>query len=329
MDFKLVAQIQNFSLKDFSTFLLDDDLTIVAPKSNIIKKEFENHPFIYQAGLVALNSIKMNHCMFWEIIPEREKEKYGSNYIFLAHHLTAHLNKITSALWFVKDNSCYCPKSMLVINGGQNLIHDYRNIFMSNSLGKYTHETFTNYEIMLALKTQFLLEKYMPEADPFEVAKKEVDLNTLTNVGTLSTAKYSYNRITRAYHMLNVARSQSLLVLKISFYVATLECFFGMGEGEILDKIKLRVALVLRLNKQERVENAKLLANAYKVRSRYLHGDELINKHLQPDALPLISKQIDQLLRMVFLKVVNDYPDKFLLDTEHMNLWYDGLIFSE
>ena len=107
--------------------------------------------------------------------------------------------------------------------------------------------------------------------------------------------------------------------MKLSLYIPVFESLFSSGniERDIMSK---RVANYLEVSKEE---NDKILNDAYLFTHKYIHGSELIN-YKMPDEQIELSKQIDEIIRKVFTKIIINDLDKYS-DKQRLYNWFNVL----
>ncbi|QHV97862.1 HEPN domain-containing protein [Spirosoma endbachense] len=205
----------------------------------------------------------------------------------------------------------------------QNFFHSY-----SNALGRFEDTSYTLNDINYAMQLGQKIKALSPEPVT-ENYKLELDLNEIS----FSKAHYiNYNqlsRIRRALQFLNQARSSPQLLVKISFYVLVLECLFSANDAtEINHKISERVAIYVGVNGEEKYKLFKFVKKVYGIRSKYVHG-QMMDKKLSENAiLSEISKELDELVRIVLLKVILVDSANFLLKDEALTEWFNSSLFK-
>jgi hypothetical protein len=103
------------------------------------------------------------------------------------------------------------------------------------------------------------------------------------------------------------------------------ECLFTTDASEIIHKMSERVACYYTQDKAKRLEVFKLIKSAYTIRSRYFHGKDL-GKDKVLKSVPEVLKQIDDLTREIFTKVIME--DQEIFGEKDMEPFFEKLIFS-
>jgi len=220
-------------------------------------------------------------------------------------------------LWSIIDNSAYVRDGFFyTVDKKPNCIDNIYKASLSHvyskSNGKIEITTVSEDNIItcknLLLETS-TIDKYKsntylkyPEANPFG---KEL------------------NRISRAESFITIARSNSVIALKIYNYCTALECLLNTDANEITHKISERVALLLGDTINERIGIFKKMKDAYSIRSKSTHGKP-INK--TDDELIELSVFLDNMLRRFFNKFKNDYPSS--LSDAILNEYFTELLFN-
>jgi hypothetical protein len=110
-------------------------------------------------------------------------------------------------------------------------------------------------------------------------------------------APQGVGRIGRALYLIQAARHQVDLGLKVAFYCMCLEALFSTSSAELAHKLSERVAYFLANEAETRVRVFEQVKEAYSVRSVVLHGDELPRKFVSK--LESTSAFCDATLRSV------------------------------
>ena len=120
------------------------------------------------------------------------------------------------------------------------------------------------------------------------------------------------NCIERAFHFLSIARSQTVLIYKIAYYLAIFESLFTTDSTEINKKMSNRAAFYIGESQEEYEYIFITIFDSYKIRSKFLHGqvfesdDDIETTHLLRTA-----EELDQILRKVLLKIMTKDAEIF------------------
>ncbi|GAB3336536.1 hypothetical protein GCM10027299_46690 [Larkinella ripae] len=192
------------------------------------------------------------------------------------------IDAICTSFWFIKDN-CITSKELFVIPVNHRCTYKVRDFMYSTAKGTYEKVTFTEDELKQArvyydyFKKTRIPVSDVPQPILFNIGEKiqpgtvdEVIFNKLT-------------RISRSILFLQQARATTFLPLKIAFYIQLLECLFSANDNvEINHKIAERVAWYLGGEGTEKVTNYDFVREMYGIRSKFVHGQMLENKHIKP-----------------------------------------------
>lgn len=215
-------------------------------------------------------------------------------------------------LWFVKDNSVNTMTNYTYIPSKTGVVCTRRTTVFSNCSGEYQSEVFSSEELKIAHEYYIKVLSFSTNLiiEPNFTSKIEMGL---INPGGLNHIIYnSTNKLEKCINYLQIARSNSLLPLKISFYMAVFESLFTTGKDELVHKIGVRVSLYLGGNKEEKMSTYSIIKNAYNVRSEFVHGQSLSNKNKYSEQLKRISFLVDNLLRDILKKILINDSDLFL-----------------
>ena len=230
------------------------------------------------------------------------------------------LEEFLQFLWFIEDNSICLEKGYGYLPEIDKVMFLETHISNSTSTGEFVETSFSieqikrAYEIMQQYSTisSFVITE---QHTPFN-NHSIVDDNVKRMTAHPEVEHYNeYSRIGRAMLFLASARNELTIAHKISMYVPVFECLFSLDNDEIKHKVAERVAFYIVDTKEDRVNIYSIVSEAYNIRSRYLHGDELKSnkKNISNDTLKNISKQIDSLLRKILTKIIMKDSKIFLL----------------
>ena len=111
------------------------------------------------------------------------------------------------------------------------------------------------------------------------------------------------SRLSRFNTFLSGVRSERDLPVRIAQAMTCFEVLFSSDASELSHKLSERVAWFVGEGSKGRREIYSLLKRAYGVRSKVVHGDTLSPALLAE--LEVISREIDNLLRQVFLRIID------------------------
>jgi hypothetical protein len=329
MYIKIVSPILYFNYIDGDSISVANEFTINVPSGNNVSKEFENIKFIWKVGVIGMEKIKNSNCFIW-----KSEDDPLSNTILMKegnevlHYQIGVINMFLAGLWFVKDHSCSCINGYLATDNFEQVFINSRDTFTCNSHGEYVTENFTKVEINQAETiVGNLLELFGPKKTQIDESNRGTSEKYEAKLSELNLADYHFNRIERAFHLLNIARVNSLLTVKVSFYIATLESLFTNDNFEIKYKVAQRVCLYLGGEKSEILKNKKLIEDAYKIRSNYFHGGNQDKNYKKRSNLKEISFNLDQLVRRVFTNVISIDSQEFLKE-EGLANYFEELLYS-
>ncbi len=176
--------------------------------------------------------------------------------------------------------------------------------------------------------------------DTVKISKKEIKkiklihekVESYLHKKKSSSMKFSmaqnYSRIGRFSFFIKYARESRNLGHKILNYCSALETLFSTDNTEISHKIGERIAFFLS-EKQNKLETYKLIKKAYTVRSKLTHGANISNKLI--NELSEISKEIDNILRLIMNEIIFDEKMILLFESnnENLNSYFNNLLFED
>lgn len=242
------------------------------------------------------------------------------------------LNHFISFLWFARDNCIDLGVMYSYFSEVDDVVltrYKHSNTSMAN--GEYS-------TIELTLADLTLAEKVADRIRELQNNKKEsknspsLEVNFSKPIIADTTYHYrdynEHNRIQRAFSFLHMARSNSFLPLKISLYIAMLETIFTTDSTEVNYKVCQRVAFYLGGDFETKFTTFQKIKEAYDIRSKFFHGQELKKKKDSRDNLARVSMEADNIVRQILTKVIFEDSELFLNDEASLNEYYNKLVFT-
>ena len=315
MDYRVLCSIRGLKLNGIDTyktphFILsnDDSLRIEIFHTNDFKEKIGSAnytlPFDNKTFAVALMQAT-DEMTSWG--RSQIANKLTEQTIYIGQHLRDFLH----FLWFIKDNGICSTISIGHVQSENILMYASEISYMTNCFGDINDVCFSKQEMDLA---DSILKKYISicPGNPIEIHNELLlgddedivpKLTTFQNLPNQNDKINNY-RITRAWTFITKARLTHVLPMKIALFIPVLECLFSSESNEVTQKVSERVAFYIGNNSMERQGIFMTIKDAYNLRSKYFHGQELISKHQIVDNLKLLSLKMDYLLRKIFTKII-------------------------
>jgi len=329
MDIHLICGTRNLLIEDseipfnFDNFILSKDNVLL---SNLIGKP----DFVFKVGLNSISILEKyphflssgNELVYQETNLDRLSEKKAEV-----------LQMLTCCFWFVKDNSCNTDQLHLYAPNNNVVISRIRTTVFSNSKGEYKDEIFKVDELLLAANyfdRLVELRSYDALIDKNHKSsyQENKDYNQ-TKPGDFNYIKYNQqNRIDRAFLFLTLARSNSFLPLKISFYIAIYESLFTTDNTEVSHKVTERATFFLEENSIAKRNVFELIKFGYSIRSKFVNGKKLDKKIKNHEDLVKLSMELDRITRKLFIKILHDDANIFLQNDDELNKWFFELLIK-
>ena len=219
------------------------------------------------------------------------------------------------ALWFVKDNAVDCELGFA---------HYFNEIegemYATNYIAALNHDASGGRK-----KTAFSLEElrsarslFQNEIFPAVMPEAFGSSRKITNLQLTRGVTKELSRVTRFLYFLSGARIQEDISIRLSQYMTTLEVLFGTDTSELVYKLSERVAFFLGDDASTRRRIFDIVRNAYKIRSKVVHGDAVAAKDVEKARGTSI--EVDQLVREVGLKILLDSELKARFNGKKENL---------
>ncbi|OJW81376.1 MAG: hypothetical protein BGO69_13850 [Bacteroidetes bacterium 46-16] len=251
---------------------------------------------------------------------------------YLSKMIEESVKEFLAALWYVKDNSVSAHDMVSDLDEITSIHLSTNYVTHTTSDGSMSDIHFSKTELQKAKKLLNSWAQLCPNLNKiasFEEFKERIGFENGLTMSSLRGFDYNkLNRLERASVLLDLARSNSYLPLKISFFMPVFECLFVAQSGsEVQQKVCERVAFYVAKNKKQREKVFNDLKQCYSVRSRFLHGDKLDAKKHDVDNLIRLSKAIDDIARTIFVRIIERDHSKFVGNKE-FDEYLSRLIFQ-
>lgn len=251
-------------------------------------------------GTISTNAIYTNTCAFGEF--EITGEINGK----ITHSITSFLSSSINNLWFLKDNSSFINTCFFQERERKTSSMCMYDVFLSNSEGEFLPIVVGDEIISPMTKIIAQIHVLDQLIDNSQKGCNKSEKLVYKTPGDEEEYN-SFNRIHRALLFILNARKESLLPYKIAFYVGSLECLFSTSDQEIAHQVAEKCSFYIGGAPELKQINYDLIKDAYGVRSRFVHGDEMTKKFKTNDSLKKLSKEIDILVRIIINKILNDH----------------------
>lgn len=229
-------------------------------------------------------------------------------------------------LWLIKDHSCNVGTGLMFKTDRRLGSALHTSNVNTTAECNFIDSTFTIDEINQAI---LYSEKYSEFASFAHIENRKLKAATFER-GFINKDHINYNelnRLHRALAFLQSARGSNTLQKKIMFYALILECLFSANDkSEIQHKISERVALYIGITSTERSKIFDDVKKYYSIRSSYVHGQSMDNKFKDNEVLKTIANELDSLIRMIFIKIVNEDSSNFLLSDKELGDWFKAML---
>jgi hypothetical protein len=329
MNIRLISPLKYFKLEPESD-IVNIEMFTVFNGLDLMEEHFNEKHFIDNIGLIHLNLLTNSTCIIFNgdsTELTQVSQAQNNDQFHITDNIQRLIQTMFSYLWFLKDNSIVANKMFSYVESGLTMCST-TDLINTNSSGESVVTVFNHNDIEEWVKLISLIH-------PLRNLEAKTDFPIYDyKEGYIKQPNFDYipynshNRISRTLNFLSLARSNSFLPLKISFYIAMLECLFTTDNSEVTHKVTERATFYLGGNKETKIENFDLVKAAYGIRSKYVHGQELDKKFSKRDDLLRISFGVDNLIRQILLKIIHYDSNKFLQNNEELNKWFKEMILS-
>lgn len=226
------------------------------------------------------------------------------------------------ALWFLRDNAVSAAKIYFhykkdeKISSTENdtIAYSSHTFDVSNASGKNDKMVLIPEDIvnLMVILPKIIEYCTVDSIDKGSLPKAYPDDIVRFVSGTMNQLPYNINRVKRAMIMLNFARQNYFLPAKIFFYIAIIECLFKTNKNSVEAQIKDRVPKYLKTPCDQISAQHDLISQGYEIRSTFVHARDMKEENTSYEEWVPISLGLDELLRKILLKVI-DNPDPIFL----------------
>lgn len=258
------------------------------------------------AGLEGCRELLESPYIYMELDTDELIKTYGEQ--SLKGYCFTFLREVSSFLdymWVVKDHNAYVRDGFIFNN--KEIYKGSLSAVPSTSDGQYNLCLFSNQEIKLAGELFDVDETILTREEG-----KYPPLNPFNN---------ELSRGERAKTFIIMARSTSILPLKIFNYCTALECLFTTDNTEVSHKISERVAMLLGKNNGQKQDYFQLIKKAYGIRSKLTHGQAI---NLSDSDLVEVSQSLDKIMR----RILTEHKDFVGFSRKELEHYFMDLIFN-
>lgn len=325
MNYYFIARLYDIKLSSILSRgkIIDGNCRISNGAENY-KRIFFNEVFFDSIGSLETNALENSTYVYAVGKYSEQKKVFKQEYpptVYL-NHLMRKIQIFLNSLWLVKDNSVNLETGFMQVYPNNKplagMIHSNSCASSpTNCFGEYSETIFSPDEIDLAisyynvfLKQDWELEESgdrLPSRNPF--------------------SKDS-GRIGRAFYFLMMARSESVLPIKIIHYCSILECLFTSENTEVTHKVAERCARFLGDTFEARNELYILIKDLYKIRSKAVHGQVVKDN---TDRMKEYLFQADNIARSIFVGYFITQEEKYKVfdyKQKEYEKWFSELILN-
>lgn len=311
MDQFVLGSIYNIDFEE--NFRIQETNINIMKKNELVNQLINTPHFFMNVGANNIKALLSNDLHFSQHRFEGEQEFPPMYLVSLQKFLT---QTFFTSLWLVKDNA---------VNSGnfywwdttENVITDIPVVLFSNSKGEYMSTPFSNDEINTANRIHSKVIEYTTNERNGEeqFVGEEGNINNYNRNNS-----YPNDRISRALRFIIIARCQSFLPAKISSYISAIEALISSNRESLSMQVSERVPKIIGGSIEDKILYHDKLKESYNVRSKFVHGDRISVNIARK--IEQVSVDLDDLVRKLILKVINEYEDIKNFDENSLTKWY-------
>jgi hypothetical protein len=237
------------------------------------------------------------------------------------------VNDLFNNLWLIEDTNVFFPEAYFINTETGEIRRNYNNLFLRRADCSQKTSTLDQnmFDKLTDLTQKTNLIKHLTDKSiilPNKLKDKQTIIFHLNDL--------FYNRLTRinrAFILLNKARGEDYIILKISLLISLLESLFNSSKDEISKSVRQRASSYLGGNIGKVKENERLINKAYDIRSKYLHGQIIETSSKNFEKQVEIVLELDKIIRGIFNKLIEDKGIYFLeKNKEKFDEYFNSLV---
>lgn len=283
---------------------LEDDFFELLPGVRVTNKKEIKDKILTDTIKDAIGIIETNHIykgdpfVYFEYEDDEETFK-GLGNLQILNIVLMWIDDVLKNSWIFRDNCITCDTGYLIDNKTSNLEAASLRLqyLFTSASGIINQVEFSKEDLHSLFSIHDKIETYLH--------RKKSRVNKFM-------LEKDFSRIGRALIFIKQAREARNLAYKITNYCAAFETLFTTENTELSHKLSERVAYFVG-DKNTRLEIYRTIKKAYSIRSKLMHGSSIDQKLI--NEMPNVSIQTDNILRSVFLKIINDVNILELFDS--------------
>ncbi len=276
---------------------------------------------ILHEGILNLPTVYVNREWTQDVNPHEEIMK-----------IRAFTQYVLTALWLIKDNAV--NSDLVICNSEDNEIFliNRAPLMFTNAKGEYENIQFTKEELLNAEEWFFkIFSNAVIEGESGGTEEAYRDHGSTFSVSVNSNKHIPYdktNRLQRAVRFIIIARADSFLPAKITFYISALEALLSNSNSELKMQVADRSARILGSDYDTRIRIFDIVGIAYSFRSNYIHGSVSKVKLKFLESPEHLSEELDDILRHLIMHFLTDLDYVIHLSNEGFNKWIKELVYK-
>lgn len=325
LNYRFITKLHNLSLNTvMENGTKINDFLKISNSSRNIDELFDNRLFRSCIGEINYNDIGDGVYIYAvgsikDLLGEIRDDYNANNYLDI---LLRAAQDFVNSLWLIKDNSVF-------IKDGYLQMYHKGDIFgsnvVSNSLSLMPVTASCQMENIVFSREEIISAREIFNENPFDVKNLTKEQLQFPSKNPLTKTS---GRIGRANYFTTIARDTKSLPIKILNYCTALECLFTSDNSEVTHKISERLARYLGADLQQRKEFFQLVKDAYKIRSKAIHGQAIKDNK---ENMIRISVGLDDTLRNIFITYYSSEEKSKVFDimnnTDYED-WFTELILN-
>jgi hypothetical protein len=261
----------------------------------------KSETFLYEFGLLYSRHILENPIICFKGDSEKLPLTKGCASLFaIGSRIADYLPRFVDCFWFLRDNSCYINELFFESVNDKRVFLRTSGYSASTFRGSYSSTKFVikDLKIVHAIFLTIVSLTTLPSKVPPDLYDSSENLSPDNH----HKHRYDLNRITTAVNLYLKGRSDTSLVVKITFFVAVFEALFSTKRSTPYSrKVPERVASFIAKNDTDLETCYRCVHTAYGIRSDYIHGSAV---NVSVVELIDILCTLDYTLRVTLAKVI-------------------------
>jgi hypothetical protein len=280
-----------------------------------------------QIGSIQYNTFVNNPCFYINTEFDPSADRINDLSIVMTN-IRGIIQTVFQSSWLIKDNSININFIISRSEDGY-IAYNQSPVLYSNANGEYAFTELDRGELeQINSWLNLLLTNVIINKGNEPVIKNSADDTVIfTNCGK-ELPYFNSNRLQRALRFIGIARAESFLPAKITFYISALESLMSITNTELRMQVADRSSRIIGKNYDEKIRIVDIVSIAYSFRSNYIHGTASKVKLKFLKSIEELLDELDDILRTLVRLFLTDLNYVVDFNDEDFNKWIKELLYK-